>query len=57
VMSVTRSIVGRLVIGCQEPGQCCPGGDALVGRLLSHRSGALPITRGKYPAMRSSLPP
>jgi hypothetical protein len=27
-----------------------------AGRLLSHRSGALPITRGKYPAMWSSLP-
>jgi hypothetical protein len=24
--------------------------------LSSHRSGALPITRGKYPAMWSSLP-
>jgi hypothetical protein len=29
VMSVTRSVVGRLVIGSEEPGQCCPGGDAL----------------------------
>jgi hypothetical protein len=28
-----------------------------IGRLSSHRSGALPITRGKYPAMWSSLPP
>jgi hypothetical protein len=27
-----------------------------AGRLLSHRSGALSITRGKYPAMWSSLP-
>jgi hypothetical protein len=27
-----------------------------AGRLSSHRSGALPITRGKYPAMLSSLP-
>jgi hypothetical protein len=26
-------------------------------RLSSHGSGALPITRGKYPAMWSSLPP
>jgi hypothetical protein len=28
-----------------------------AGRLSSHKSGALPITRGKYPAMWSSLPP
>jgi hypothetical protein len=28
-----------------------------AGILSSHRSGALPITRGKYPAMWSSLPP
>jgi hypothetical protein len=28
-----------------------------AGRLWSHRSGALPITRGKYPVMWSSLPP
>jgi hypothetical protein len=28
-----------------------------AGRLSSHKSGALPITRGKYPAMCYSLPP
>jgi hypothetical protein len=28
-----------------------------VGRLSSHKSGTLPIMRGKYPAMWSSLPP
>jgi hypothetical protein len=28
-----------------------------AGRLSSHMSGSLPITRGKYPAMWSSLPP
>jgi hypothetical protein len=28
-----------------------------AGRMSSHRSGALPITRGKYPAMWSSLLP
>jgi hypothetical protein len=27
-----------------------------TGRLSIHKSGALPITRGKYPAMWSSLP-
>jgi hypothetical protein len=27
-----------------------------AGRLSSHKSGALPITRGKYPAMWSLLP-
>jgi hypothetical protein len=55
VMSVTRS--GRLVVGREEARQCCPGGVHSAGRLSSHRSGALPITRGKYPAMWSSLPP
>jgi hypothetical protein len=28
-----------------------------AGSLSSHKSGALPITRGKYPAIWSSLPP
>jgi hypothetical protein len=28
-----------------------------VGRLSSHKSGALPIARGKYPVKLSSLPP
>jgi hypothetical protein len=28
-----------------------------AGRLSSHRSGALPITRRKYPTLWSSLPP
>jgi hypothetical protein len=28
-----------------------------AGRLSSHKSGALPITRGKCPATWSSLPP
>jgi hypothetical protein len=46
VMSVTRSVVSLLVVGREEAGQCCPGGDALCWE----------ITRGKYPAMWSSLP-
>jgi hypothetical protein len=34
VMSVTRSIVGRLVVGREESGQCCPGGDALYWEIV-----------------------
>jgi hypothetical protein len=28
VMSVTRSVVGCLVVGLEDSGQCCLGGDA-----------------------------
>jgi hypothetical protein len=55
-VSMARAIVGRLVDGHEEKRQSCPGGDALY-RLSTPRSGALPIMRGKYPAMWSSLPP
>jgi hypothetical protein len=62
VVSVTRAIVGRLVVGCEEARQ--GRRDKVTqevmhsaGRLSSHRSGALPITRGKYPAIWSALTP
>jgi hypothetical protein len=29
VVSVTRTIIGWLVVGCEEARQCCPLGDAL----------------------------
>jgi hypothetical protein len=29
VLSVTKLILGRLVVGCAKVRQCCPGGDAL----------------------------
>jgi hypothetical protein len=34
VMSVTRSVVGRLVIRRKELGQCCLGGDALCWEIV-----------------------
>jgi hypothetical protein len=34
VMSVTRSIVGRLVVGHEEARQYCPGGDALYWEIV-----------------------
>jgi hypothetical protein len=49
VVSIARTIVGCLVVGREEARQSCPGGEHSVGRLSSHGSGALPITRGKYP--------
>jgi hypothetical protein len=51
VVSVSRTIIGRLIIGREKARQCCPGLMHSAGRLSSHRSGALPITWGKYPAM------
>jgi hypothetical protein len=34
VMSVARSVVGRLVVGHEESVQCCPGGDALCWEIV-----------------------
>jgi hypothetical protein len=34
VVSVARVIIGRLVIGREEAGQCCPGGDALCWEII-----------------------
>jgi hypothetical protein len=58
VMSVTRTIVGRLVVlVVKRRDNVALDVMHSAGRLSSQRSGALPITRGKYPAMWSSLPP
>jgi hypothetical protein len=56
VMSVTRSVVGHLRIGGEEPNNVAQEMMHSAGRLSRHRSSALPITRGKFPAMWSSLP-
>jgi hypothetical protein len=34
VVSVTRSVVGCLVVGREELGQCCLGGDALCWEIV-----------------------
>jgi hypothetical protein len=57
VMGVARTIVGCLVVGREEPRQGRQEVMHSAGRLSSHKSEVLPITRGKYPAMWSSLPP
>jgi hypothetical protein len=51
VVSVARAIIGCLVIGREEARQCPQEVMHSAGRLSSHKSGALPITRGEYPAM------
>jgi hypothetical protein len=34
VVSVTKLVVGCRVVGREEPGQCCPGGDALSWEIV-----------------------
>jgi hypothetical protein len=34
VMSVTRSVVGRLIVSLEELGQCCLGGDAFCWEIV-----------------------
>jgi hypothetical protein len=53
VMSVTRSVVGHLVVVLKSRDNVAQEVMHSAGRLSSHRSGAFPITRGKYPAMWS----
>jgi hypothetical protein len=57
VVSVARMIIGRLVVGVKRRDSVAQEVMHSAGRLSSHKSGALPITRGKYPAMWSPLPP
>jgi hypothetical protein len=57
VVGIARTIVGRLVVRREERDKVAQEVMHSVGMLSSHRSGALPITRGKYPAMWSSLLP
>jgi hypothetical protein len=56
VVSVTGLIVGRLVVGHEESGQCFPGGDALCWEIVEPQEWCLAHQRGKYPAMWSLLP-
>jgi hypothetical protein len=34
VVSVTRAIIGRLVVGREEVRQCCPRGDAFCWEIV-----------------------
>jgi hypothetical protein len=57
VVSIARTIVGRLVIGCEKARQSCPGGDALYWEIVEPQDWCLAHYEGKYPAMWSPLPP
>jgi hypothetical protein len=57
VVSIARTIVGRLVVGPEEMRQRCPGGDALCWEVVEPQEWRLAHHEGKYPAMWSSLPP
>jgi hypothetical protein len=37
MVSVARSIIGSLVVGCEAARQCCPGGDALCWEIVEPR--------------------
>jgi hypothetical protein len=47
VVSVTRSVVGRLVVGREQPGQCCPGGDALCWEIIDPQDWCLAHHKGE----------
>jgi hypothetical protein len=47
VVSVTRSVVGRLVVGCKESGQCFPGGDALCWEIVEPQEWCLAHHKGE----------
>jgi hypothetical protein len=51
VVSVARSIIGLLVVVCEEARQCCPGGDALCSEIVEPQEWRLAHHKGKYPAM------
>jgi hypothetical protein len=51
VVSVARTIVGRLVVGREKVRECCPGGDALYWKIVEPQEWCLAITRKEYPAM------
>jgi hypothetical protein len=47
VMSVTRSVLGRLAVGHEESGQCCPGGDALYWEIVKPQEWFLARQKGE----------
>jgi hypothetical protein len=56
VVSTTRTIVGRLVVGREDERQGRPGGDALCWEVIEPQEWCLAHHEGEYPAMWSSLP-
>jgi hypothetical protein len=47
VVGVARTIVDRLVDGCEEARQCCPGGDALYWEIVKPQEWCLAHHRGE----------
>jgi hypothetical protein len=47
VVSVTKSVVGRLVVGREEPGQCCPGGSAFCWEIVEPQERCLAHHKGE----------
>jgi hypothetical protein len=47
VMSVTGSVVGRLVVGREEAGQCCLGGDAICWEIVEPQEWCLAHHKGE----------
>jgi hypothetical protein len=47
VVSVTRSVVGSLVVGREELGQCFPGGDALCWEIVEPQEWCLAHHKGE----------
>jgi hypothetical protein len=50
VMSVTRSVVGRLVVRHEETRQCCQRGDAICWEIVEPQEWHLAHHKGYYPA-------
>jgi hypothetical protein len=47
VVGVTRTIIGRLVVGREKARQCCPGGDALCWEIVVPQEWCLAHHKGK----------
>jgi hypothetical protein len=47
VVSIARTIVGRLVVGREKAKQCCPGGDALYWEIVEPQEWFLAHHKGE----------
>jgi hypothetical protein len=47
VVSVTRAIIGRLIVGCEESRQCYRGGDALCWEIAEPQEWCLAHHKGE----------
>jgi hypothetical protein len=51
VMSVDRTILGRLVVGREKARQSCPGGDALYREVMKPQEWCLAHHKGEVPRL------